>query len=112
MNENPLVYSTDPNEQPSPDPKPQSTGQAGKPTGRQTVTVSCSRKGRGGKTVTLVSGLRHCPEAMERLAQRLKQLCGCGGTVKGGEILIQGDQRERVAAALEAEGYTVRRSGG
>ena len=79
---------------------------------RQTATVSRSRKGRGGRTVTLVSGLRHCPEAMKDLAKRLKQVCGCGGSVKAGEIIIQGDHRDKVADELCAQGYQVKLSGG
>ena len=66
-------------------------------TTKQTAIVSLSRKGRGGKTVTLVSGLRHCPKALDDLGKNLKRACGCGGSVKDGEILIQGDQRKKVA---------------
>jgi len=74
----------------------------------QIVRLSTSRKGRGGKTVTIVSGLRHCPEALEKLAQNLKYTCGCGGSVKNGEILIQGDQREKISLELKKEGYIVK----
>ena len=114
---NPLVYSTDPAEnarlksgsgkKKKPSSQPQS-----EPGGKQIATVSRSRKGRGGKTVTLVTGLRHCPDALEKLAKKLKQVCGCGGSVKAGEIMIQGDHRDKIAAELRAEGYTVKISGG
>ncbi len=111
---NPLVYSTDPGENARLDsggkekaPSPKEARAA-----RQTAMVSLSRKGRGGKSVTLVTGLRHCPEALETLAKRLKQVCGCGGSAKAGEILIQGDHRDKVAEELRAQGYNVKRSGG
>ena len=57
-------------------------------------------------------GLRHDPATLEALLKRLKQQCGAGGAVKEGAIEIQGDQRERVAAALAAMGYGVKRAGG
>jgi translation initiation factor 1 len=108
---NPLVYSTDPEEnarlQSGEIEKTPSSKAA-----KQTAIVSLSRKGRGGKSVTLVTGLRHCPEALETLAKRLKQVCGGGGSAKAGEILIQGDHRDKVAVELQAQGYNVKRSGG
>jgi len=112
-NNNRRVYSTDPEENArlKEKTKPASVGRSAAST-KQTVKVMRSRKGRGGKTVTLVSGLQHCPDALEKLARRLKQVCGCGGSVKGGEILIQGDHRDKVAAELHARGYTVNLSGG
>lgn len=82
------------------------------PRGRgQSATVMKSKKGRGGKTVTIVTGLHHCPQALDRLAKHLKKTCGCGGTVKQGEIIIQGDQCAKAAMELENLGYTVKRSG-
>jgi translation initiation factor 1 len=56
--------------------------------------------------------LRHDPATLEALLKRLKQQCGAGGTLKDGAIEIQGDQRERVATALAAMGYGVKRIGG
>ena len=79
---------------------------------KQAAKVVRSRKGRGGKTVTIVSGLQNCPKALDTLAKRLKQICGCGGTVKSGEILIQGDHREKIATELRAQGYDVKLAGG
>ncbi len=104
-----LVYTTDPDPQPEPAaPAPAAYPSAAK----QTARIALDRKGRGGKTVTLVSGLRHDPATMEALLKRLKQQCGAGGALKDGAIEIQGDHRERVAAALAAMGYGVKRVGG
>lgn len=75
--------------------------------GRQ-VRIRLETGGRKGKAVTVVSGLGHDPQTMERIARALKQHCGAGGTVKEGTIEIQGDQRERVGAYLQQSGYVVR----
>lgn len=113
-NSHPLVYSTDLEENARLDSAGKEKAPSSKKAGaaKQTAIVSLSRKGRGGKSVTLVAGLRHCPEALETLAKRLKQVCGCGGSAKAGEILIQGDHRDKVAEELRAQGYNVKRSGG
>jgi translation initiation factor 1 len=74
----------------------------------KSVRVTLDRKGRKGKTVTLVTGLQHNPQTLEEIARTLKQFCGSGGTVKEGVIEIQGDQRERVAEKLRAMNYAVR----
>jgi translation initiation factor 1 len=79
---------------------------------QQTARVARDRKRRAGKTVTVISGLRHDPATLERLLKSLKQQCGAGGTVKDGELEIQGDHRERVAEALRALGYGVKLVGG
>lgn len=71
------------------------------------VHVLLDTHGRKGKSVTIVSGLRHNPATMEEIARMLKQLCGAGGTVKDGMIEIQGDQRERVSAKLRELNYKV-----
>lgn len=77
------------------------------------VRILRDRKGRGGKTVTVIAGLPAEPEALRALATELKRLCGAGGTVAaGGQIEIQGDHRERLAAALAARGYRVKLAGG
>ncbi len=71
-----------------------------------------SKTGRGGKTVTLVTGLPGSPAELEKLLKGLKSQCGTGGTLEGRNLVIQGDQRERVAAALEKAGHTVKLAGG
>ncbi|SRR5579883_2818746 len=77
-----------------------------------TVRLLRDRKGRGGKTVTLIAGVPGNPAALENLATTLKRLCGSGGGVKDGVIEIQGDHRERLAAKLTELGYRVKIAGG
>jgi translation initiation factor 1 len=76
------------------------------------VRLLRDRKGRGGKTVTLVAGVSGPPAALNTLASDLKRLCGTGGTVRGEVIEIQGDVRERIKGELERRGYTVKLAGG
>src|SRR5438105_1006696 len=76
------------------------------------VRLLRDRKGRGGKTVTLIAGLSGSPAALTALASDLKRLCGTGGTLRGDLIEIQGDHRERLRAELERRGYTVKVAGG
>jgi translation initiation factor 1 len=72
------------------------------------VRVLLDTKGRKGKSVTIVSGLQHNPTTKEEIARILKQHCGAGGTVKDGNIEIQGDQRIRVSEKLREMNYTVK----
>lgn len=72
------------------------------------VRVTLDTAGRKGKSVTVVSGLQHNPSTMEEIARILKQHCGAGGTVKGGMIEIQGDQRENVSKKLKEMDYVVK----
>ncbi len=71
------------------------------------VKVWLDTQGRKGKSVTVVSGLQHNPDAMEDIARMLKQHCGAGGTVKDRNIEIQGDQRDRVKDKLRQLNYRV-----
>jgi translation initiation factor 1 len=71
----------------------------------KSVRVSLETQGRKGKSVTIVAGLQHNPATMEEIARILKQYCGAGGTVKQGNIEIQGDQRGRVKEKLKEIGY-------
>jgi translation initiation factor 1 len=81
---------------------------------KKPVTLKVGREtaGRRGKGVTTVFDTPLDEDGLKELAATLKQRCGTGGTVKGGRIEIQGDQRERVAAELERMGYKVKRAGG
>ena len=88
----------------------QSTGADSK--SKDAVRVSRETKGRGGKTVTVISGLSAGDAEMQKLATRLKQLCGTGGTIKDGKIEIQGDQCDRILTELQSRGYKAKRSGG
>ena len=72
------------------------------------VHVFLDTQGRKGKIVTVVAGVRHNPATMEDLARTLKQYCGAGGTVKNGNIEIQGDQCLRVGDKMKELGYVVK----
>ncbi len=76
------------------------------------VRVMRDRKQRGGKTVTVVTGVPGSEADLGALAQQLKKLCGSGGTVKEGNIEIQGDHCEKIMTKLTALGYKVKRAGG
>lgn len=76
------------------------------------VRLHKESKGRGGKGVTLIKGIPLVANDLKTLAKELKQICGTGGTVKDGIIEIQGEQREKLKAALEKKGYTVKIAGG
>ncbi len=79
------------------------------PAGDGTVKVSRDSKGRGGKVVTLVSGVPLLGEELKNLAKELKQKCGVGGAIKDGVIEIQGEQRELIAAELIKKGFKVKK---
>lgn len=76
------------------------------PNNQQRLRLNMERAGRGGKTVTLVKGFVGSEEDINALCKLLKQKCGVGGSVKGGEIIIQGDHRQRLVEILKNEGYT------
>lgn len=80
------------------------------PPERQKLLVGIDRRNRGGKQVTLVSGFVGREEDLSALAKTLKTRCGVGGAAKDGEILIQGDFRDRVLQLLLAMGYKAKRS--
>ena len=82
------------------------------PAGDGIVRVRRETKGRGGKTVTTVSGVPLGGEALRSLASDLKRRCGTGGTVKEGVIEIQGDHRETIVAELSRRGFTAKLAGG
>ncbi|OFY39402.1 MAG: SUI1 family translation initiation factor [Bacteroidetes bacterium GWF2_40_14] len=79
------------------------------PTDKQRLIVSIDRKHRAGKQVTLVSGFVGREEDLADLAKILKSKCGVGGTLKDGEVLIQGDFRDRVISILQTLGYKAKR---
>ncbi len=82
------------------------------PPHEQTAYLHHDSKGRGGKTVTLIKKLILSEDDMKELAKHLKQICGTGGTVKDGEVEIQGEHREKIADELKKLGYKVKIAGG
>lgn len=103
-----MVYSTDPDfkfetartEEP-----------ATLPPAQQDLRVWLDRRQRGGKVVTLVRGFVGCDADLQSLARTLKTRCGVGGAAKEGEIIIQGDHRDRVVDLLTRSGYRCKKAG-
>jgi translation initiation factor 1 len=103
-----MVYSTNPDfeyttaqEEQTPTLPPQ----------QQDLRVWVDRKHRGGKTVTLVKGFVGTDEDLADLGRMLKSKCGVGGTAKDGEIIIQGDHRDRIMELLSKAGYKCKKAG-
>lgn len=82
------------------------------PPNQQNLRVQVSRKGRGGKTVTVISGFQSKPETLSDLAKKLKAQCGTGGSVKESTIEIQGDHTQKLVQILTGLGYKAKISGG
>ncbi len=78
----------------------------------QLLYVSIDRKQRGGKEVTLVEGFVGSDDDLKDLAKLLKSKCGVGGSAKDGEIIVQGNFKDKVHDLLVAEGYKVKKKGG
>ena len=97
-----FVYSTDPNFQFQNEEN--STAET-LPVQQQKLKVLLDKKQRGGKMVTLVTGFVGTDEDLQTLGKALKNFCGTGGSAKEGEIIVQGDQREKVLQWLLKNGY-------
>ncbi|MEZ9160082.1 translation initiation factor Sui1 [Vibrio lentus] len=83
-----------------------------RPKGDGIVRIQKETKGRKGKGVSVVTGLDLDDAPLKLMAAELKKVCGCGGSVKDGNIEIQGDARDKIKAYLEKKGYKVKFSGG
>jgi translation initiation factor 1 len=101
-NNNGIVYSTDPEFRMEDDAPAEET----LPPGKQQLKVRLDTKQRAGKAVTIVEGFAGKREDLEELCRQLKTHCGTGGSAKDGEIIIQGDQRGKIAQWLLGRGYS------
>lgn len=112
-NGNRIVYSTDPESMKSLFNFSLEDDQETVAANKQILRVTLDRKQRGGKEVTLITGFSGSEEELKELGSFLKSKCGVGGAVKDGEILVQGDHRDKVIKLLIEKGYTnTKRSGG
>ena len=75
------------------------------PKEKQLLRISLDKRNRGGKAVTLVTGFRGTTDDLTALGKFLKVKCGVGGSAKDGEIIVQGDLRQKVLEILQKEGY-------
>ena len=82
------------------------------PVGDGVARIRREAGGRGGKTVTVVTGLALDPIALAALSKRLKSACGTGGTIKSGALEFQGDHREQLVVLLASEGIRSKLAGG
>ena len=98
-----LVYSTDPNFKPEEESIEESETLV---PAQQKIKVRLDTKRRAGKAVTLIEGFTGKLADREELGKKLKTFCGTGGSVKDGEIIVQGDNRDKVLQWLQKNGYT------
>ena len=79
---------------------------------QQNLKVWLDKKQRGGKVVSLIQGFIGTKDDLKSLASDLKNLCGVGGSAKDGEIIIQGDHRDKIVTHLQKKGYGAKKAGG
>ena len=82
------------------------------PPHQQDLRIQATRSGRKGKTVTVITGFKHSPEALSKLLKKLKNQCGSGGTMKNDCLEIQGDHKQKLLETLTSLGYKAKISGG
>lgn len=97
-----LVYSTDPSFKL---PEDEGGDQETIPPSQQKLKIRLDTKHRAGKAVTLIDGFIGTTADMEELGKKLKSFCGTGGSVKDGEIIVQGDNRDKILQWLQKSGY-------
>lgn len=100
-----LMGSMGPDMEPEPEQKPAAETTLNE---KARLDIVLERKGRAGKTATIICGFTIDDEAIARLASEIKQRLGTGGSTRGGEILIQGDRRNDVLQFLKSKGYKAR----
>jgi translation initiation factor 1 len=99
-----LVYSTDPDfKLPDENFEELETIESS----QQKLKIRLDTKHRAGKAVTLIEGFIGSLNDLEELGKKLKSFCGTGGSVKDGEIIVQGDNREKILQWLQKNGYTL-----
>lgn len=109
-----LVYSSETGmvKQPAAGRPEKASSRTVSPPADGTVRLQRQTKGRGGGTVIVITGIPLPDAGLKELAGMLKKRCGCGGTVKGGVIEIQGDHRDLLLHELQTRGYRVKQAGG
>jgi translation initiation factor 1 len=106
-NTNGLVYSTNPNLKIEDEDELQET----LPPSQQDLRIWLEKNHRGGKTATVIKGFIGSEKDLDDLGKTLKQKCGTGGTAKDGEIIIQGDHRDKIFDLLMKMGYKGKKAG-